>query len=154
MPGLEAGAKESVPGIETGAKLGAMNPGVEEPHASLISMVIMGTVMLLFLLSVTCCCFYMSKLRHRAQAQSIGYKVVFEDESAELNLHEKEMCVVCLEDFRIKDELGVLPCQHTFHKRCLGKWLQVRGVCPMCNYLINSPLEQRHSLTTLLDEMV
>ncbi|XP_042562438.1 RING finger protein 122-like [Clupea harengus] len=141
-------------GNETGAGLGAMYPGVEGPHVSLISMVIFGTFMLLFLLSVTCCCFYTSKLRHRAQAQSIGYKaVVFEDESTELNLQE-ETCVVCLEDFRIKDELGVLPCQHTFHKRCLGKWLQVRGVCPMCNYLISGPLEQRHSLTTLLDEMV
>lgn len=26
-------------------------------------------------------------------------------------------CAVCLEDFRTKDELGVLPCQHAFHKR-------------------------------------
>ncbi|XP_063067273.1 RING finger protein 122 [Engraulis encrasicolus] len=131
-----------------------MNPGVEEePHISLVSLVIVGTLMLLFLLGMTCCCFYMSKLRHRAQAQSVGYKeVVFEDESTELNLQE-ETCVVCLEDFIIKDELGVLPCQHTFHKRCLGKWLQVRGVCPMCNHFINGPRE-RDSLATLLDEMV
>lgn len=45
-------------------------------------------------------------------------------------------CAVCLEDFRVKDELGVLPCQHAFHRRQVSphltpsRWnLCVRCVC-------------------------
>lgn len=29
----------------------------------------------------------------------------------------QQTCAVCLEDFKVKDELGVLPCQHAFHRR-------------------------------------
>ncbi|XDV15593.1 hypothetical protein PO909_015644 [Leuciscus waleckii] len=42
-------------------------------------------------------------------------------------------CAVCLEEFKTRDELGVCPCSHTFHKKCLLKWLEIRSVCPMCN---------------------
>uniref|UniRef100_A0A8C8JL48 RING-type E3 ubiquitin transferase n=1 Tax=Oncorhynchus tshawytscha TaxID=74940 RepID=A0A8C8JL48_ONCTS len=65
-----------------------------------------------------------------------------------------QTCAACLEDFKVKDELGVLPCQHTFYRKCLVKWLEVRCVCPMCNKLIAGPPEQRHSIGTLLDELV
>nr|2EP4_A Chain A, RING finger protein 24 [Homo sapiens] len=49
----------------------------------------------------------------------------------ELNLHE--LCAVCLEDFKPRDELGICPCKHAFHRKCLIKWLEVRKVCPLCN---------------------
>uniref|UniRef100_A0A9J8BX04 RING-type domain-containing protein n=1 Tax=Cyprinus carpio carpio TaxID=630221 RepID=A0A9J8BX04_CYPCA len=62
-------------------------------------------------------------------------------------------CAVCLEDFRTKDELGVLPCQHAFHKRCLVKWLEVRCSCPLCNNPVSDALGQTHS-TNLLDELL
>ncbi|CDQ81961.1 unnamed protein product [Oncorhynchus mykiss] len=65
-----------------------------------------------------------------------------------------QTCAVCLEDFKVKDELGVLPCQHAFHRKCLVKWLEVRCVCPMCNKTIAGPPEQRNSIGTLLDELV
>lgn len=29
----------------------------------------------------------------------------------------QQTCAVCLEDFKGKDELGVLPCQHAFHRK-------------------------------------
>uniref|UniRef100_A0A668ASJ8 Si:dkey-51a16.9 n=1 Tax=Myripristis murdjan TaxID=586833 RepID=A0A668ASJ8_9TELE len=45
----------------------------------------------------------------------------------------KQTCAVCLEEFRSRDELGVCPCSHAFHKKCLLKWLEIRSVCPMCN---------------------
>uniref|UniRef100_A0AAQ4QPL1 RING finger protein 122 n=1 Tax=Gasterosteus aculeatus aculeatus TaxID=481459 RepID=A0AAQ4QPL1_GASAC len=44
-----------------------------------------------------------------------------------------QTCAVCLEEFRSRDELGVCPCSHAFHKNCLLKWLEIRSVCPMCN---------------------
>ncbi|XP_071015287.1 RING finger protein 122-like [Oncorhynchus clarkii lewisi] len=65
-----------------------------------------------------------------------------------------QTCAVCLEDFKVKDELGVLPCQHAFHRKCLVKWLEVRCVCPMCNKPIAGPPEKCHSIGTLLDDLV
>ncbi|XP_042158490.1 RING finger protein 122-like isoform X4 [Oncorhynchus tshawytscha] len=118
-----------------------------------IYMVIFGTGVFVFVLSLIFCCYFISKLRHQAQRERFGYKaVVFKGDTKKLNLHGT--CAVCLEDFRVKDELGVLPCQHAFHQRCLVKWLEVRCVCPMCNRHIAGPPEQRHSLGTLLDELV
>ncbi|XP_067255117.1 RING finger protein 122 isoform X2 [Chanodichthys erythropterus] len=81
-------------------------------------------------------------------------KVVFKDETTRLHTHGLT-CAVCLEDFRTKDELGVLPCQHSFHKRCLVKWLEVRCSCPMCNdNPISAALGQTHSPGNLLDELL
>uniref|UniRef100_A0A8C5T967 RING-type domain-containing protein n=1 Tax=Malurus cyaneus samueli TaxID=2593467 RepID=A0A8C5T967_9PASS len=44
-----------------------------------------------------------------------------------------QICAVCLEEFKPKDELGICPCKHAFHRKCLIKWLEVRKVCPLCN---------------------
>ncbi|XP_023803767.1 RING finger protein 122-like, partial [Cyanistes caeruleus] len=63
----------------------------------------------------------------------------------------QQACAVCLEDFRLQEELGVLPCQHAFHRKCLLKWLEVRCVCPMCN---KPAAEPRAGIGTLLDELV
>ncbi|XP_016132691.1 RING finger protein 122-like isoform X2 [Sinocyclocheilus grahami] len=79
-------------------------------------------------------------------------KVVFEDETTRPHAHGLT-CAVCLEDFRTKDELGVLSCQHAFHKRCLVKWLEVSSSCPMCNNPISAALGQTHSPGNLLDEL-
>uniref|UniRef100_G3W1K7 RING finger protein 122 n=1 Tax=Sarcophilus harrisii TaxID=9305 RepID=G3W1K7_SARHA len=95
-----------------------------------------------------------SKLRHQAQSERYGYKeVVLKGDAKKLHLYG-QTCAVCLEDFKGKDELGVLPCQHAFHRKCLVKWLEVRCVCPMCNKPIAGPPEATQSIGTLLDELV
>uniref|UniRef100_A0AAR2JI80 RING-type domain-containing protein n=1 Tax=Pygocentrus nattereri TaxID=42514 RepID=A0AAR2JI80_PYGNA len=114
-----------------------------------IYMVIFGTGISVFILSLIVCCCFISKLRHQAHCESFGYKV-FPTSSCFL-LPFQQTCAVCLEDYRIKDELGMLPCQHGFHKRCLVKWLEVRCVCPMCNKPLAAPAEQ---LASILDELV
>ncbi|KAJ7404141.1 TELO2 interacting protein 2 [Willisornis vidua] len=68
-----------------------------------IYMVIFGTGIFIFVLSLIFCCYFISKLRHQAQSERFGYK--------------EQTCAVCLEDFRAKEELGVLPCQHAFHRK-------------------------------------
>ncbi|KAK2870775.1 hypothetical protein QQF64_001841 [Cirrhinus molitorella] len=119
-----------------------------------IYVVIFGTGIFVFVLSLIFCCFFISKLRHQARNVRAGYKmVVFKDETTRLHEHVLT-CAVCLEDFKTKDELGVLPCQHAFHKRCLLKWLEVRCSCPMCNSPISATLEQTHSPGNLLDELL
>ncbi|KAA8592727.1 hypothetical protein FQN60_018182 [Etheostoma spectabile] len=119
-----------------------------------IYMVIFGTGIFVFILSLIFCCYFISKLRHQAQSERFGYReVVLKGDPKKLNLHG-QTCAVCLEDFKVKDELGVLPCQHAFHRKCLVKWLEVRCVCPMCNKPIAGSPEQHHSIGTLLDELV
>jgi hypothetical protein len=41
-------------------------------------------------------------------------------------------CAVCLCDYEVGDMLRPLPCKHVFHHRCINKWLQRNGVCPLC----------------------
>ncbi|XP_073075120.1 RING finger protein 122 isoform X3 [Manis javanica] len=105
-----------------------------------IYMVIFGTGIFVFVLSLIFCCYFISKLRNQAQSERYGYK--------------EQTCAVCLEDFKGKDELGLLPCQHAFHRKCLVKWLEVRCVCPMCNKPIAGPSEATQSIGILLDELV
>lgn len=114
--------------------------------------VIFGTGIGVFFLSLLFCCYCIRQLRHQAQSERFGYReVVLKGEN--LSFHG-QTCAVCLEDFKVKDELGVLPCQHAFHRKCLVKWLEVRCVCPMCNKPIAGAPEQHHSIGTLLDELV
>ncbi|XP_069773859.1 RING finger protein 122 isoform X1 [Narcine bancroftii] len=119
-----------------------------------IYMVIFGTGIFVFVLSLIFCCYFISKLRHQAQNERYGYKeVITRGDAKKLNLHG-HTCAVCLEDFKIKEELGVLPCQHAFHRKCLVKWLEIRCVCPMCNKPISGAPEQQQAIGTLLDELV
>lgn len=43
-----------------------------------------------------------------------------------------ETCAVCLEDFRIDENVNVCPCTHGYHIECLNNWLKVRSACPIC----------------------
>uniref|UniRef100_A0A8C8S0K9 Ring finger protein 122 n=1 Tax=Pelusios castaneus TaxID=367368 RepID=A0A8C8S0K9_9SAUR len=125
-----------------------------------IYMVIFGTGIFVFVLSLIFCCYFISKLRHQAQSERFGYKEVKCDALScrlippPLSVSPQQTCAVCLEDFKVKDELGVLPCQHAFHRKCLVKWLEVRCVCPMCNKPIAGPTEPHQGIGTLLDELV
>ncbi|NXP07168.1 RN122 protein, partial [Thinocorus orbignyianus] len=121
-----------------------------------IYMVIFGTGVFVFVLSLIFCCYFISKLRHQAQSERFGYKeVVLKGDARRLNVHG-QTCAVCLEDFKAKEELGVLPCQHAFHRKCLVKWLEVRCVCPMCNHPLARGTAQPRgaAIATILDELV
>ncbi|XP_027626363.1 RING finger protein 122 isoform X3 [Tupaia chinensis] len=118
-----------------------------------IYMVVFGTGVFVFMLSLLFCCYFISKLRNQAQSQRYGYKeVVLRGDARKLQLYG-QTCAVCLEDFRGKAELGVLPCQHAFHRKCLVKWLEVRCVCPMCNKPLAGPSEAAPNFSILLDEL-
>lgn len=42
-------------------------------------------------------------------------------------------CTVCLNDFKEKELVRKLDCQHEFHKKCIDKWLlQGNMCCPLC----------------------
>jgi len=44
-------------------------------------------------------------------------------------------CSICLEDFKIGDDICWSPnghCTHAFHKACIVEWLMNRNQCPCC----------------------
>lgn len=43
-------------------------------------------------------------------------------------------CSVCLDDWKPKMKVTILPCDHFFHKKCIGKWLKSSTTCPMCRH--------------------
>ncbi|KAM9726271.1 RING finger protein 122-like isoform 1-T1 [Menidia menidia] len=102
-------------------------------HLSLnVYIIILGIGLFILVLSLIFCC-YLFRLRRRSTREQYGYnEVVLKGAGKKLSLIG-QTCVVCLEEFRSRDELGLCPCSHAFHKKCLLKWLEIRSVCPMCN---------------------
>ncbi|XP_072263002.1 RING finger protein 24 [Pyxicephalus adspersus] len=90
-----------------------------------IYIVVFGTAIFVFILSLLFCCYLI--------------RYVHAEYFLFLNI-----CAVCLEEFKPKDELGICPCKHAFHRKCLIKWLEVRKVCPLCNMPVLQ-LAQLHS---------
>ncbi|KAH7321104.1 hypothetical protein B0I35DRAFT_408100 [Stachybotrys elegans] len=42
-------------------------------------------------------------------------------------------CTICTEDFKLGEDVRVLPCKHQFHPSCIDPWLvDVSGTCPLC----------------------
>ncbi|XP_076990024.1 E3 ubiquitin-protein ligase RNF149 isoform X2 [Tamandua tetradactyla] len=45
---------------------------------------------------------------------------------------DTENCAVCIENFKVKDIIRILPCKHIFHRTCIDPWLLDHRTCPMC----------------------
>ncbi|XP_059972831.1 E3 ubiquitin-protein ligase RNF149 isoform X2 [Mesoplodon densirostris] len=45
---------------------------------------------------------------------------------------DAESCAVCIENFKGKDVIRILPCKHIFHRICIDPWLLDHRTCPMC----------------------
>ncbi|XP_075056330.1 E3 ubiquitin-protein ligase RNF149 [Mixophyes fleayi] len=45
---------------------------------------------------------------------------------------EAENCAVCIENYKPKDVVRILPCKHIFHRQCIDPWLLEHRTCPMC----------------------
>ncbi|KAF6776007.1 hypothetical protein AHF37_04727 [Paragonimus kellicotti] len=44
----------------------------------------------------------------------------------------EERCMICLDDYEVKDSLRMLRCRHEFHAKCVDKWLKTKRTCPLC----------------------
>ena len=49
-------------------------------------------------------------------------------------VHQQEsaVCAVCLEEFRLRENMRELRCTHRFHRRCIDQWLSSHSTCPLC----------------------
>nr|XP_004489087.2 RING finger protein 44-like [Cicer arietinum] len=52
----------------------------------------------------------------------------------EVASHDQEIdvCIICQEEFKNKEKIGILRCGHEYHLDCITKWLVVKNVCPLC----------------------
>ncbi|KAL4032689.1 hypothetical protein IC575_005770 [Cucumis melo] len=50
-----------------------------------------------------------------------------------------DRCVICQVEYDDGEELAALPCQHPYHSECIGEWLQIKRVCPICGTEVSSP---------------
>ena len=41
-------------------------------------------------------------------------------------------CSICLEEFKINEELIKIDCNHYFHSQCINDWIKFNGSCPLC----------------------
>ncbi|KHN36861.1 E3 ubiquitin ligase BIG BROTHER-related [Glycine soja] len=41
-------------------------------------------------------------------------------------------CIICQDEFKNQEKIGVLQCEHEYHADCLRTWLVVKNVCPIC----------------------
>ena len=44
-------------------------------------------------------------------------------------------CSICFDQFKENEMLKQLPCEHIFHKECLGQWFLNMNNCPFCNQI-------------------
>jgi len=43
-----------------------------------------------------------------------------------------QMCSICHDNFKEKEFKRELTCKHSFHKKCVDKWLKTNLSCPFC----------------------
>jgi len=60
---------------------------------------------------------------------------------------ERGRCGICIERFSYPKKL---PCGHTFHLKCILKWVEINSTCPECRGKV---IHLRHSQTGLCKEM-
>ncbi|KAJ8437124.1 hypothetical protein Cgig2_016867 [Carnegiea gigantea] len=49
---------------------------------------------------------------------------------------ECSTCAVCLEEYLVGENVAKLPCNHSFHSRCMLPWLPAHPLCPCCRVSI------------------
>nr|XP_007133069.1 hypothetical protein PHAVU_011G149000g [Phaseolus vulgaris]ESW05063.1 hypothetical protein PHAVU_011G149000g [Phaseolus vulgaris] len=45
---------------------------------------------------------------------------------------ENDLCIICQDEYRNKQEIGILQCGHGYHADCIRTWLHEENVCPLC----------------------
>lgn len=51
-------------------------------------------------------------------------------------------CMICLEDFELKNKAFQLSCSHLFHVSCLERWFQGHRTCPLCRNAIEKSAQE------------
>ena len=66
----------------------------------------------------------------------IPVTVISEDQKS------KEICSICLNEFKKDEHVYFLPCIHHFHVKCLQEWIKTQKNCPMCKFKFENKLAE------------
>ncbi|XP_068494898.1 uncharacterized protein [Phaseolus vulgaris] len=55
-----------------------------------------------------------------------------EGSTSEEEEEEIDLCIICQDEYKNKEEIGILQCGHEYHADCVRRWLQEKNVCPLC----------------------
>jgi hypothetical protein len=50
----------------------------------------------------------------------------------------EDKCVICLSELY---DICMIPCRHTFHSKCIHKWMSKQNSCPVCRNSIFTNIE-------------
>ncbi|KAJ2727024.1 hypothetical protein GGI07_000141 [Coemansia sp. Benny D115] len=50
-------------------------------------------------------------------------------------------CGICMEEYKVAEEVLELPCAHFYHRECIDHWLKMNGTCPICRKRIEDEHE-------------
>lgn len=53
--------------------------------------------------------------------------------ATELPVGGEEACRMCTRSVGHEEQPEILHCGHSFHRRCIRRWLRVNLACPVCN---------------------
>lgn len=59
------------------------------------------------------------------------HKMTSEDITAANNNNEI-ICSICMENYKVHDNILTLPCIHSYHENCIKEWLKQSKLCPVC----------------------
>jgi len=80
-------------------------------------------------------------IRNRGATQecidAIGLDTVDEETCGKLK-ESQTVCGICLEEFKVQDEMRTMDCTHCFHKECIDRWLGQVASCPICKKELTS----------------
>ena len=63
---------------------------------------------------------------------------VFDKESMKLADRSKLECSICCTDFEDGDQIKILQCLHTHHRKCIDEWFKKKSICPDCKFNLRS----------------
>lgn len=43
-----------------------------------------------------------------------------------------KQCMICLEDYKIGEDIMTITCMHRYHKDCVAPWIAISPTCPVC----------------------
>jgi len=58
------------------------------------------------------------------------------EQERDLLIQEDKICSICYEDYSIAMRVMRLPCGHSFHRECLGQWIETHRSCPDCRRML------------------
>ncbi|GAB2274702.1 hypothetical protein Dimus_009473 [Dionaea muscipula] len=76
-------------------------------------------------------------LYYRDRAENANYRTPM---GKGVDEEDSKRCAICLDDFEVKSQVTVTPCNHMFHEDCIVPWLKSQGQCPVCRFAFCNPV--------------